>query len=67
MTENAFPQVQQVWSFWENAAKEGASALETAIETHVALSKATFGYAAQVSEQWGKLAIEATRRMTKTA
>jgi hypothetical protein len=67
MTENMFPQVQQVWSFWEKAMKDGAAALETVVDTQLAVTKASFSYASQISEQWGKLATEATRRVTKTA
>lgn len=67
MTENTFPQVQQVWAFWEKAAKDNVATLETAIDTSVAVTKATLSVAVQLSEQWGKLATDAARRFTKTA
>jgi hypothetical protein len=67
MTDATFPQVQQVMTFWEKAAKENAAAVEAAIETSVAVTKTSLGFAAQMSEQWGKLATDATRRLTRTA
>jgi hypothetical protein len=67
MSENTFPQVQQVWSFFEKAAKDNAAAFEAAVDTSVVVTKASLNYAAQMSEQWGKFATEATRRLAKTA
>jgi hypothetical protein len=67
MMENTFPQAQQIWTFWEKAAKENAAIVETAIDTSVAVTKASLSVAAQLSEQWGKLATDAARRFTKTA
>jgi hypothetical protein len=67
MTENTFPQVQQMWTLWEKAAKENAAALESAIDTSVVMTKASLSYAAQMSEQWTKLATDSARRFTKTA
>jgi hypothetical protein len=67
MTDATFPQVQQVWGFWEKAAKENVAALEAAIDTSVAVTKASLSFASQMSEQWGKLATDAARRFSKTA
>jgi len=67
MSENSFPQVQQVWSLFEKAGKDNAAALEAAVDTSLILTKASLNFAAQVSEQWGKLATETARRYSKTS
>lgn len=68
MSENSFPQMQQNWSaLVEKVSKDNAAALEAAVDTSLALTKASLAFAAQVSEQWGKVATEAARRLVKTA
>ncbi len=63
MSENAFPQVQQqVLSFFEKATRDHAAAFEAAVETSLVVTKASLDYAALLSEQWGKLATDASRR-----
>ncbi len=67
MSENSFPQVQQMTTFFEKTARDNAAALEAAVDTSVAVTKASLSYAVQLTEEWGKLATEATRRFSKTA
>jgi hypothetical protein len=67
MSENTFPQAQHMKSFFEKAAKDNAATFEAMVDASVAMTKASLDYAAQVSEQWGKLATETSRRMTKPA
>jgi len=67
MSESSFPQVQQVWSFFEKASKDNATAFEAAVDTSVVVTKASLDYATLLTEQWGKLATETTRRLTRTA
>ncbi len=67
MSEATFPQVQQIWTFWEKTTKDNVAAMEAAIETSVVVSKASLNFASQVSEQWGKLAADTARRFSKTA
>jgi hypothetical protein len=67
MSEATFPQVQQIWTFWEKTTKENVAAAEAAFDTSVAVTKASFSFATQISEQWGKLAADTARRFTKTA
>jgi hypothetical protein len=67
MSENTFPQAQQVRSIFEKAARDNAATFEAMVDVSVAVTKASLDYAGQVSEQWGKLATETTRRFTKTA
>ncbi len=64
MSESSFPQVQQMTSFFEKATEENARAFEAAIDTSLALTKASLSYAVLVAEQWGKLAAETTRRFS---
>ncbi len=66
MSDNTFPQAQQAWTFFEKAAKDNAAAFEAAVDTSLVVTKASLSYAAQLSEQWGKLAAETTRRFTHT-
>jgi hypothetical protein len=65
MTETTFPHAQQAWSMFEKAAKNNAAMFEAAVDTSVAVTKASLSYAAQLSEQWSKLATESARRFTK--
>ncbi len=64
MTESIFPQAQQIVDFWTKAAKANAATLESVIDTSFQATKATFGFATQMSEQWGKLAADAVKRVT---
>jgi hypothetical protein len=67
MFESSVPQVQQAWSFFEKVAKDNASMFETAVDTQAAVAKASLNYATLVTEQWGKLIAETTRRFSKPA
>jgi hypothetical protein len=67
MSEATFPQVQQIWTFWEKTTKDNVDAALAAIDTSVAVSKASLAFAAQVSEYWTKLASDTAHRLTKTA
>ena len=67
MSENTFPQVQHVRSFLEKTAKDNAATFEAMVDASVAVTKASLDYAAQVSEQWGKLATETSRRLNQPA
>jgi hypothetical protein len=67
MSESSFPQVQQAWSFFEKVAKDNVSMFETAVDTQAAVAKASLNYATLVTEQWGKLVAETTRRFSKPA
>ncbi len=67
MSENTFPQVQQFVSYFEKAARDNAAAFEAAVDTSLALTKASLNYTVQLSEQWGKFATEASRRFTKAS
>jgi hypothetical protein len=67
MSESSFPQVQQMSSFFEKLAKDGAGAFEAAVDTSVVVTKAQLAYATVLTEQWGKLATDTARRLAKTA
>jgi hypothetical protein len=67
MSDNTFPQVQQAWSMFEKVTKDNAAMFEAAVDTSVVMTKASLSYAAQMSEQWGKLATEASRRFAPKA
>jgi len=62
MSESSFPQVQQAVSFFEKATQDNAAAFEAAVDTSLVISKASLSYAALLTEQWGKLATETSRR-----
>jgi hypothetical protein len=74
MSEGMLSQVQQkvqakvtqASSFFEKAAKDNAAAFEAAVETSLVVTKASFGFAMQLTEQWAKLATEQTRRFVPT-
>ena len=52
MSENPFPQVQQMTTFFEKTARDNAAALEAAVDTSVAVTKASLSYAVQLTEEW---------------
>jgi len=65
MSENAVSQMQHTSPFFERLARDNAAAFEAAVDVSVVMTKASLTYAAQMSEQWGKLATDLTRRITR--
>jgi hypothetical protein len=56
--------MQHVTSFFEKATRDRAAMFEAAVDTSLAVTKASLSYAATLAEQWGKLATEASRTLT---